>query len=200
MLIDKWEVTSKKNEALAIELSNKKAHNEHHVPYLMKEKETFLEQSMNSDNKHKTKLFIESEAVSKTKPFELRNAKLSIQISDFEQIVILERNNFEKARKTFEEKILEFSSKMSDLESKLDPTSKNFNFRNIIRNRLSNLLGLGHNLFSNCQFCDKDLEVGFKKKRYVIRTEVGKELLIGSRSRNLYTINLKDVKAEIPFA
>ncbi|KAJ9561787.1 hypothetical protein OSB04_006947 [Centaurea solstitialis] len=66
------------------------------------------------------KKFVESEVVSKVKSLELRNAQLSTQISDFEQLLILERNNFEKERKVFEENILDLSSKISDLAIKMD--------------------------------------------------------------------------------
>ncbi|KAJ9538998.1 hypothetical protein OSB04_031731 [Centaurea solstitialis] len=40
------------------------------------------------------------------------------------------------------------------------------------------------------KFCEKDLKVYFKK-RCVVRTEEGKELLVGSRRTNLYTIRLQ---------
>ncbi|KAJ9535957.1 LOW QUALITY PROTEIN: hypothetical protein OSB04_un000880 [Centaurea solstitialis] len=66
------------------------------------------------------KKFVESEAVSKVKSLELRNAQLSTQISDFEQLLILERNIFEKERKVLEENILDLSSKISDLAIKMD--------------------------------------------------------------------------------
>ncbi|KAJ9556103.1 hypothetical protein OSB04_010717 [Centaurea solstitialis] len=62
--------------------------------------------------------------------------------------------------------------------------------------KVSLVEGLGHNLFSIGQFCDKDLEVGFKKRRCVVKTEAGKELLVGTRRRNLYKIDLRDVKAK----
>ncbi|KAJ9557314.1 hypothetical protein OSB04_011928 [Centaurea solstitialis] len=62
--------------------------------------------------------------------------------------------------------------------------------------KVSLVEGLGHNLFSIGQFCDKDLEVGFKKRRCVVKTEYGKELLVGTRRRNLYKIYLRDVKAK----
>ncbi|KAJ9547009.1 hypothetical protein OSB04_019552 [Centaurea solstitialis] len=73
------------------------------------------------------KKFVESEVVSKVKSLELRNAKLSTQISDFEQLIILERNNFEKQRKVFEENILDLSSKISDLAIKMDFERQQFN-------------------------------------------------------------------------
>ncbi|KAJ9553680.1 hypothetical protein OSB04_017725 [Centaurea solstitialis] len=316
------------------------------------------------------KKFVESEAVSRVKSLELRNAQLSNQISDFEQLLILERNNFEKERKVFEENILDLSSKIYDLAIKMDferqqfqsvsksSEEKSLELRNQIvalqnqisdeRNqfkrkeqvlksekkaleqmivahkkepvvetdcekqkeffqceikRLTHKLaefstkamtsmvndnkkfdssslsqsekeqanasdfsdnfqrrqnrhvwyldsgcskhmtgrkeilhnfkpkfcgsvqfgneqyapivgygdviqdkvtikkvslveGLGHNLFSIGQFCDKDLEVGFKKRRCVVKTESGKELLVGTRRRNLYKIDLRDVKAK----
>ncbi|KAJ9541501.1 hypothetical protein OSB04_028007 [Centaurea solstitialis] len=263
-----------------------------------------------------TKKFVESEAVSNVKSLELRNAQLSNQISDFEQLLILDRNKFEKERKVLEENILDLSSKISDLTIKMDFERQQFqsvsksseekslelrnqivalqnqisdernqfkrkeqvlksekkaleqmivahqkepvvetdceNRRSSFNNRhawyldsgcskhmtgrkeilhnfkpkfcgsvqfgneqyapivgygdviqdkvtikkVSLVEGLGHNLFSIGQFCDKDLEVGFKKRRCVVKTEAGKELLVGTRRRNLYKIDLRDVKAK----
>ncbi|KAI3677636.1 hypothetical protein L6452_36902 [Arctium lappa] len=45
------------------------------------------------------------------KSFELQNAKLSKQISDFEKILIIKRNNFEIERKSFENKKKELEKK-----------------------------------------------------------------------------------------
>ncbi|GKC90632.1 integrase, catalytic region, zinc finger, CCHC-type containing protein [Tanacetum coccineum] len=53
--------------------------------------------------------------------------------------------------------------------------------------------GLGHNLFSVGQFCDKGLEVAFRKSSCFVRTEDGVDLLTGDRSSNLYTIALNDI-------
>nr|GEX87173.1 integrase, catalytic region, zinc finger, CCHC-type, peptidase aspartic, catalytic [Tanacetum cinerariifolium] len=53
--------------------------------------------------------------------------------------------------------------------------------------------GLGHNLFSIGQFCDKGLEVAFRKSTCFVRTEDGVDLLTGDRSSNLYTIALNEV-------
>nr|GEY73938.1 copia protein [Tanacetum cinerariifolium] len=53
--------------------------------------------------------------------------------------------------------------------------------------------GLGHNLFSVGQFCDKGLEVAFRKSTCFIRNEDGVELLTGDRSSNLYTIVVIEV-------
>nr|GFA51661.1 retrovirus-related Pol polyprotein from transposon TNT 1-94 [Tanacetum cinerariifolium] len=53
--------------------------------------------------------------------------------------------------------------------------------------------GLGHNLFSVGQFCDKGLEVAFRKSACFVRTEDGVYLLTGDRSSNLYTIALNEV-------
>ncbi|GKA45457.1 retrovirus-related pol polyprotein from transposon TNT 1-94 [Tanacetum coccineum] len=49
--------------------------------------------------------------------------------------------------------------------------------------------GLGHNLFSVGQFCDKGLEVAFRKSTCFVRNEDGVDLLTGDRSSNLYTIS-----------
>nr|GEV99732.1 copia protein [Tanacetum cinerariifolium] len=53
--------------------------------------------------------------------------------------------------------------------------------------------GLGHNLFSVGQFCDKGLEVAFRKSACFVRNENGVDLLTGDRSMNLYTIALNEV-------
>nr|GEW96843.1 hypothetical protein [Tanacetum cinerariifolium] len=53
--------------------------------------------------------------------------------------------------------------------------------------------GLGHNLFSVGQFCDKGLEVAFRKSTCFVRNEDGVDLLIGDHTSNLYTIALNEV-------
>nr|GFA93296.1 integrase, catalytic region, zinc finger, CCHC-type, peptidase aspartic, catalytic [Tanacetum cinerariifolium] len=53
--------------------------------------------------------------------------------------------------------------------------------------------GLGHNLFTAGQFCDKGLEVAFQKSTCFVRNEDGVDLLTGDRSLNLYTIALNKV-------
>ncbi|GJX26140.1 retrovirus-related pol polyprotein from transposon TNT 1-94 [Tanacetum coccineum] len=53
--------------------------------------------------------------------------------------------------------------------------------------------GLGHNLFSVGKFCDKGLEVAFRKSSCFVRTEDGVDLITGDRSSNLYTIALNDI-------
>ena len=67
---------------------------------------------------------------------------------------------------------------------------------NITIRKVSYVKGLGHNLFSIRKFSDKGLEVNFKVKRCAVRTDEGKELLVGSRKRNLYTTDLSDYKVE----
>nr|GFA80385.1 retrovirus-related Pol polyprotein from transposon TNT 1-94 [Tanacetum cinerariifolium] len=53
--------------------------------------------------------------------------------------------------------------------------------------------GLGDNLFSVGQLCDKGLEVAFRKSTCFVRNEDGVDLLTGDRSSNLYTIALNEV-------
>nr|GEU79754.1 hypothetical protein [Tanacetum cinerariifolium] len=53
--------------------------------------------------------------------------------------------------------------------------------------------GLGHNLFNIGQFCDKGLEVAFRKSLCFVRNEHGVDLLTGDRSSNLYTIALNEI-------
>nr|GFB35283.1 integrase, catalytic region, zinc finger, CCHC-type, peptidase aspartic, catalytic [Tanacetum cinerariifolium] len=45
--------------------------------------------------------------------------------------------------------------------------------------------GLGHNLFSIGQFCDKGLEVAFRKSTCFVRNEDGVDLITGDRSTGI---------------
>ncbi|GJZ85788.1 hypothetical protein Tco_0651127 [Tanacetum coccineum] len=58
--------------------------------------------------------------------------------------------------------------------------------------------GLNHNLFSVGQFCNADLEVTFRKYTCYIRDLKGNDLLTGSRSTYLYSINLQDTSTPNP--
>nr|GEU44032.1 integrase, catalytic region, zinc finger, CCHC-type, peptidase aspartic, catalytic [Tanacetum cinerariifolium] len=53
--------------------------------------------------------------------------------------------------------------------------------------------GLGHNLFSVGRFCNKGLEVAFRKSTCFVRTEDGVDLLTSDCSSNLYIIALNEV-------
>ncbi|GJW01334.1 retrovirus-related pol polyprotein from transposon TNT 1-94 [Tanacetum coccineum] len=53
--------------------------------------------------------------------------------------------------------------------------------------------GLGHNLFSVGQFCDKGVEVAFRNYTCFVRNEDGVDFLTGDRSSNLYTIALNEI-------
>ncbi|GKE05712.1 integrase, catalytic region, zinc finger, CCHC-type containing protein, partial [Tanacetum coccineum] len=53
--------------------------------------------------------------------------------------------------------------------------------------------GLGHNLFSVGQFCDKGLEVTFRTSTCFVRHGDGVDFLTGDRSSNLYTIALNEI-------
>ncbi|KAJ9544703.1 hypothetical protein OSB04_024410 [Centaurea solstitialis] len=67
--------------------------------------------------------------------------------------------------------------------------------KDITINNVAHVEGLNHNLFSIGKFCDKDLEVNFNKRRCAVRTEWGRELLVGTRKTNLYTIKLRHMVA-----
>nr|GEU54208.1 hypothetical protein [Tanacetum cinerariifolium] len=56
--------------------------------------------------------------------------------------------------------------------------------------------GLGHNLFSVRQFCDKGLEVAFRKSTCFVRNKNGVYFLTGDRSLNLYTISLNEIASD----
>ncbi|KAJ9544400.1 hypothetical protein OSB04_024107 [Centaurea solstitialis] len=68
--------------------------------------------------------------------------------------------------------------------------------KDITINNVAHVEGLNHNLFSIGKFCDKDLEVNFNKRRCAVRTEWGRELLVGTRKTNLYTIKLRHILAK----
>ncbi|KAJ9553545.1 hypothetical protein OSB04_017590 [Centaurea solstitialis] len=114
------------------------------------------------------KKFVESEAVSKVKSLELRNAQLSTQISDFEQLIILERNNFEKERKVFEENILDLSSKISDLAIKMDFERQQFQSANKSSEEKSLEL---RNQIVALQNQISDERNQFKRKEQVLKSE-----------------------------
>jgi hypothetical protein len=52
---------------------------------------------------------------------------------------------------------------------------------NLTISKVSYVKGLGHNLFSIGQFCDKGLKVNFKANHCSVINEEGKEMLAGSR-------------------
>ncbi|GJW60676.1 retrovirus-related pol polyprotein from transposon TNT 1-94 [Tanacetum coccineum] len=56
--------------------------------------------------------------------------------------------------------------------------------------------GLGHNLFSVCQFCDSDLEVAFKKHTCFVQDLDGVDLIKGSRARKDLVRGLPRLKFE----
>ncbi|GJS37107.1 hypothetical protein Tco_0535489 [Tanacetum coccineum] len=58
--------------------------------------------------------------------------------------------------------------------------------------------GLKHNLFSVGQFCDGGLEVAFRQHSCHIRNYDMVDLLIGSRTTNLYSISLNDMLSASP--
>ncbi|GJV32613.1 retrovirus-related pol polyprotein from transposon TNT 1-94 [Tanacetum coccineum] len=55
--------------------------------------------------------------------------------------------------------------------------------------------GLGHNLFSVGQLCDRDLEVAFRSNTCYVWNLKGDHLLTGSRDSNLYTISIFEMAA-----
>ncbi|GKE25543.1 hypothetical protein Tco_1440927 [Tanacetum coccineum] len=55
--------------------------------------------------------------------------------------------------------------------------------------------GLGHNLFSFGQLCDRDLEVAFRSNTCYVRNLEGENLLTGSCDCNLYTISISEMAA-----
>nr|GEY61917.1 retrovirus-related Pol polyprotein from transposon TNT 1-94 [Tanacetum cinerariifolium] len=71
-------------------------------------------------------------------------------------------------------------------------------WENILITRVYFVEGLGHNLFSEGQFCDSDLEVAFRRGACFVRNLEGVDLLKGDRSTNLYTINLNEMASASP--
>ncbi|KAJ9544789.1 hypothetical protein OSB04_024496 [Centaurea solstitialis] len=114
------------------------------------------------------KKFVESEAVSKVKSLELRNAQLSNQISDFEQLLILERHNFEKERKVFQENILDLSSKISDLTIKMDFERQQF--QSVSKSSEEKSLELRNQIVA-LQNQISDERNQFKRKEQVLKSE-----------------------------
>nr|GEV67379.1 integrase, catalytic region, zinc finger, CCHC-type, peptidase aspartic, catalytic [Tanacetum cinerariifolium] len=86
-----------------------------------------------------------------------------------------------------------------DVNVRISPVSK-MHFRKSPRDSMHKVYyveGLGHNLFSVGQFCDKGFEVAFRKSTCFVQNEDGVDLLTGDRSSNLYTIALNEVASNI---
>nr|GEV39238.1 retrovirus-related Pol polyprotein from transposon TNT 1-94 [Tanacetum cinerariifolium] len=75
---------------------------------------------------------------------------------------------------------------------------EDYQIGNVIISWVYYMEGLGHNLFSVGQFCDSDLEVGFRQHTCFIRNLDGVDLLTGSRGNNLYTLSLQDMMESSP--
>nr|GEY33703.1 hypothetical protein [Tanacetum cinerariifolium] len=73
-----------------------------------------------------------------------------------------------------------------------------YKIRDTIITQVYYVEGLSHNLFSVGQFCDRDLEVAFRKNTCFIRNKDKVGLLKGSRTTNLYSISLKDMLEASP--
>nr|GEV38281.1 hypothetical protein [Tanacetum cinerariifolium] len=73
-----------------------------------------------------------------------------------------------------------------------------YKIRNVTILRVYFMEGLGHNLFFVGQFCDSDLEVGFRQHTCFIRNLDGVDLLTGSQGNNLYSLSLQDMMASSP--
>nr|GEX12750.1 hypothetical protein [Tanacetum cinerariifolium] len=69
---------------------------------------------------------------------------------------------------------------------------------NVTINRVYYVEGLNHNLFLVGQFCDADLEVGFRKSTCFVRDLQGNDLLTGNRGSDLYTISLQESNSSTP--
>ncbi|GKB73483.1 integrase, catalytic region, zinc finger, CCHC-type containing protein [Tanacetum coccineum] len=69
---------------------------------------------------------------------------------------------------------------------------------NVTISRVYYVEGFRHNLFSVGQFCDSDLEVGFRKHTCYVRNLEGADLLSRSRDTNFYTISLDDMLKSSP--
>nr|GFA98564.1 retrovirus-related Pol polyprotein from transposon TNT 1-94 [Tanacetum cinerariifolium] len=69
---------------------------------------------------------------------------------------------------------------------------------NILITRVYFVKGLGYNLFSVGQFCDSDLKVAFRRDACFVKNLEGVDLLKGTRSTNLYTINLYEMASASP--
>ncbi|GJS04592.1 retrovirus-related pol polyprotein from transposon TNT 1-94 [Tanacetum coccineum] len=69
---------------------------------------------------------------------------------------------------------------------------------NILITRVYFVEGLWHNLYSDGQFCDSDLEVAFRRNTCFVRNLEGVDLLKANRTTNLYTINLYDMAYASP--
>nr|GEW97403.1 hypothetical protein [Tanacetum cinerariifolium] len=68
----------------------------------------------------------------------------------------------------------------------------------LLCNFVEKFLGLNHELFLVCQFCDVDLEVTFWKSTCFVRDLQGNDLLTANCGSDLYTISLQESTSSTP--
>ncbi|GJW00902.1 ribonuclease H-like domain-containing protein [Tanacetum coccineum] len=73
-----------------------------------------------------------------------------------------------------------------------------YQIRNVTISMVYYVEGLRHNLFFVGQFCDSDLEVGFRKHTCFVRNPEGVDLLTGFRGTNFYTLSIVDMLKSSP--
>ncbi|GJV07131.1 hypothetical protein Tco_1344787 [Tanacetum coccineum] len=64
--------------------------------------------------------------------------------------------------------------------------------------KVDKTLRVGHNLFSEGQFCNGNLEVAFRSNTCYVQNLEGDDLLTGASESNLYTISISDMDASSP--
>ncbi|KAJ9566258.1 hypothetical protein OSB04_002224 [Centaurea solstitialis] len=68
--------------------------------------------------------------------------------------------------------------------------------KDITIKNVAHVVGLNHNLFSIGKLCDKDVEISFKKRRCVVKTEEGRELYIDKLVKQQLVSGIPMIKFE----
>ncbi|GKA00132.1 retrovirus-related pol polyprotein from transposon TNT 1-94 [Tanacetum coccineum] len=117
-----------------------------------------------------------------------------IQI-DYEKLNALYETFVPQQEFSVEQTYFSISSTSHNGSTSKDVPSKSPGLKNANRESVE---GLGHNLFSVGQLCDRDLEVAFLSNTCYVWNLEGDDLLTGSRDSNLYTISISKMAATSP--
>ncbi|KAI3677927.1 hypothetical protein L6452_37201 [Arctium lappa] len=118
---------------------------------------------------------ISKKTLQEKKDLELRCIKLSKQVSDFEKIIITERDTFAKERKVLEDKNTEFPKQISTLQDLLEKERNIFKEKKQSFEQEKKLFEKKNaGIFKDISEKNKNLETDFEQERSYFETEISK--------------------------
>ncbi|KAI3669370.1 hypothetical protein L6452_40604 [Arctium lappa] len=134
---------------------------------------------------------LSKKALQEKKDLEHRCLKLSKQVSEFEKILITERDTFGKERKVLDDKVVEFSKQIFVLQDLLDKEGKIFQEKKKsfeAEKKISEKRNVG--IFKEISEKNKNMETDFEQQRQNFENEISK------LSKRLYVLSLDILKEQ----